>query len=323
MIPLSFRSLFLAILIAGPATAVQAADEAMGWLMKISTAVQENSYDGTFIYRHGDQIEAMRIVHRAENGSSRERLVSLNGEAREIIRNDSDVICYLPDKKSVVVEHRKTGEKNFPALLPANVDVVATSYTVGLGDYDRIATRKARMVFVKPRDAYRYGYQLWADEKTGLLLKANLINEDRQIVEQFMFTQIEIGKPIKQADLKPRYSGKKWAWHREPEAAIETASDKRWKATRLPKGYRLTRQMARHLPTRNMMVEHLVYSDGLAAVSVFIEPQSTAAKKSMTGATGMGAVNAFGTMVNGHQVTVVGEVPEATVTMIGESIVYR
>lgn len=323
MIALKFRYLLVACLIVGPVAIAQAGETAMDWLMKMGTAVQENNYDGTFIYRHGDQIEAMRIVHQVKNGTSRERLVSLNGEAREIIRNDRDVICYMPDKQSVVIEHRKTREKNFPALLPDNVDVVTASYKVGLGDYERVATRKSRMVFVKPRDNFRYGYQLWADEKTGLLLKANLINEDRQIIEQFMFTQIDIGRPIKAEDLDPGYSGKKWAWHREPDASGKGVSDKRWKATTLPKGYRLTRQMTRHLPTRDMTVEHLIYSDGLAVVSVFIEPQVSGHGKPMTGATGMGAVNAFGTMVNGHQVTVVGEVPAATVALIGESIVYR
>jgi sigma-E factor negative regulatory protein RseB len=318
-----FRFLVVVSLFGAPVASGLAAESAMDWLMKMSDAVSKNSYDGTFIYRHGDQIEAMRIIHLHKNGSSRERLVSLNGEAREVIRNNRDVICYLPDKRSVVVEHRKTGEKNFPALLPDNVGEVSSNYNVGLGGTDRVATRKARMVFVKPRDSYRYGYQLWADEQTGLMLKANLIDEKRRVVEQFMFTRIDIGKPIPASDLDPGYSGKKWEWHRENNKTVKGADEKNWKAESLPRGYRLTRQMSRHLPMRDMVVQHLVYSDGLAAVSVFIEPHEKKQKKPMTGATGMGAVNAFVTTVNGHQVTVVGEVPLATVEMIGQSISYQ
>lgn len=317
-----FRFLVL-VLGAGPFGLATAADSPMDWLMKMANAVREQSYEGTFIYRHDDQIEAMRIVHRAENGMARERLVSLNGEAREIIRDNRDVVCYLPDKRSVVVEHRKTGQKSFPALLPDRLDKVESSYKLGFGGHDRVATRKTRMIFVKPRDKYRYGYQLWADEKTGLLLKSNLISNDHKVVEQFMFTQIEIGKAISVADLRPQYSGKKWSWHREKEGAIAESTNRRWKATRLPRGYSLSRRMSRHLPMRDMVVEHLVYSDGLAAVSVFIEPKNAKSRRPMIGATGMGAVHAFGTMVSGHQVTVVGEVPVATVELIGNSIVYQ
>ena len=322
---MSFRQFrfFLFILGFGPIASAMAADSALDWLMKMSSAVRQQNYEGTFIYRHGDQLEAMRIVHRSDNGASRERLVSLNGEAREIIRNNRDVICYLPDKRSVVVEHRKTGEKSFPALLPDRLDKVEANYKLGLGGFDRVATRKARMVFVKPRDNYRYGYQLWADDKTGLLLKSNLISDDHRVVEQFMFAQIEIGKPIGTAELKSKYSGKKWVWHREKKEMATETGNRRWKVTQLPKGYALSRQMSRHLPMRNMVVEHLVYSDGLAAVSVFIEPKSKKAKRPMTGATGMGAVHAYGTMVKGHQVTVVGEVPAATVELIGKSVVFE
>ena len=318
-----FRLLLLFGLVGVPVTSTIAGEAAMDWLMKMSDSVSKHSYDGIFIYRHGDQLETMRVVHRNEDGSSRERLVSLNGEPREIIRNDRDVICYLPEKRSVVVEHRKTREKNFPALLPDNVGVISASYKIGLGSKDRVATRATQMVFVKPRDKYRYGYQLWADEQTGLMLKANLLDEERQLIEQFMFTQIDIGKRIPSRDLEPGYSGKKWVWHRERQNEPKLSEDKRWKVTSLPTGYRLTRQMARHLPMRDMVVQHLVFSDGLAAVSVFIEPESHKKKKPMTGATGMGAVNAFVTTVNGHQVTVVGEVPAATVEMIGRSVSYQ
>ena len=101
---------------------VTAADSAMDWLMKMNMAVQDNNYDGIFVYRQGDQLQSMRIVHSVSNGEHRERLVSLNGEAREVIRNNRDVICYLPSKKSVVIEHRKSSQKNFPALLPPRLD---------------------------------------------------------------------------------------------------------------------------------------------------------------------------------------------------------
>ncbi|MFV1996831.1 MAG: MucB/RseB C-terminal domain-containing protein [Acidiferrobacterales bacterium] len=322
MIPGQYRLLLLALLV-WPASAL-AAESAMDWLMKMNVAVTSKNYDGIFVYRHGDQLEAMRIVHRANNGEHRERLVSLNGEAREVIRNDSNVICYLPTKKSVMVEHRKSSGKNFPSILPHSLDQLASYYSLGLGKGDRVANRETQLVYIKPKDAYRYGYQLWADRNTGLLLRANLINEKGQVVEQFMFTSINIGKKIRSIDLNPGYSGTKWAWYREKKGT-ESAGNKdvNWNASQLPKGFSLSRRILRNSPMGNTPVEHLVYSDGLAAISVFIEPRDKKGKRKMKGATGMGAVHAFGTVVNNFQITVVGEVPAAAVAMIGNSITYR
>lgn len=314
--------LFLAALVLWPAS-VLANDSAMDWLMKMNMAVQEKNYDGIFVYRHGDQLESMRIIHRSLNGSQRERLVSLNGEAREVIRNDRDVICYLPSKKSVVIEHRKTSKKNFPALLPSRLDGLAAHYQLVLGGSDRVAKRSTQMVIIKPKDAFRYGYHLWADKKTGLLLRASLINLEGRVVEQFMFTDIKIGKKINSADLKSRYSGKKWVWHREKEMGSDKAKEMRWKIKNLPAGYTLSRRIMRNVPMGNMTVEHLVYSDGLAAISVFIEPPGDKIDAKMKGATGMGAVHAFGTTVNNHHITVVGEVPAATVAQVANSITYH
>ncbi len=321
MIPRQFRLLLLAFFV-WPASAT-AADSAMDWLMKMNMAVQKMNYDGIFVYRHGDQLEAMRIIHRVRNGEHRERLVSLNGEAREVIRNNRDVICYLPSKKSVVIEHRKTSQKNFPALLPHRLDRLSSYYHLGLGGSDRVAKRVTQVVIIKPKDAYRYGYHLWADKKTGLLLRANLVNAKGRVVEQFMFTDISIGNQVSMADLKSSYSGKKWVWHREKEMSSDKVKEIRWKAARLPGGFSLSRRILRNMPMGNMPVEHLVYSDGLAAISVFIEPRGKKNKHRMKGTTGMGAVHAFGAVVNNHQITVVGEVPAATVALVGNSITYK
>jgi len=68
------------------------------------------------------------------------------------------------------------------------------------------------------------------------------------------------------------------------------------------------------------MVEHLVYSDGLAAVSVFIEKTDRPAGVGSKGPSRMGAIHAYSKVMDGEQVTVVGEVPESTVAMIGESV---
>jgi sigma-E factor negative regulatory protein RseB len=302
-------------------TAFGAGPSARDWMMSMSEAVQKHNYEGTFVYRHGDQIETMRIVHRVTGGRQQERLIALNGIPREIVRNDHDVVCYLPDRNSVMVEHRKNINQNFPAMLPKRLARVTANYKLALGGTNRIADRMAQMVIVRPDDKYRYGYHLWADTKTGLLLKSNLVDPEGRIIEQFMFTNIAVDKPISNKELKPRYSGKGMVWHRETDTPDKSVSGARWRATKLPPGFVLTKEIARQGPMHRQVVEHLVYSDGLAAVSVFIEREEPAKKGVIQGATGMGAVHAFGRVVGKYHVTVIGEVPAATVSMIAASVI--
>jgi sigma-E factor negative regulatory protein RseB len=183
-----------------------------------------------------------------------------------------------------------------------------------------VAGRKTVSVHIRPRDAYRYGYLLWADETSGLLLKASLFDDQGGMVEQYMFTQVSIGKPISESELKPQYTAKEIVWQRadnEPPAP----STGQWVAARLPSGFSLSARLMRKLPGRKQPVEHLVYSDGLAVVSVFIERVDAEAKPNvLSGLTHMGAVHAFGKTIDGYQVTVLGEAPAKTVDMIGESV---
>lgn len=302
--------------------AAEAADPAYDWLMKMSQATRKLSYDGTFVYQHGTQLEAMRIIHWVDKGAVQERLVSLNGAAREVIRDDQQVMCYLPDRKSVVVEHRLGREKSFPVILPERVKDLKKNYVIELSKPGRVTGRTAQVVLIKPRDDYRYGYHLWADTKTGLLLKADLVDHMGNTLEQFMFTHVDIGGTIEPMDLQPGMAIEElaWYWGKTMETS-EAQPIPGWSAGRLPSGFVLANRIMRKNPTRNRPVEHLVYSDGLAAVSVFVEKMDKKGPDStMVGASSMGAVHAYGNMVNDYQIIVVGEVPAATVQLIGESV---
>jgi sigma-E factor negative regulatory protein RseB len=298
-----------------------AMDPAHAWLMKISHATRTLNYEGTFVYQHGPQLETMRIIHKVEKDTHQERLVSLNGEAREIIRNDREVLCYLPNKQSVVVEHRKADGKSFPSILPERLQDLDENYVIHLGKPGRVAGRAVQRVIIKPRDDFRYGYQLWADRDTGLLLKADLLDDKGEVIEQFMFTLINVGVDIPASALIPQVPGKDMVWYRDSNGAGLTLNSKRnWNVTRLPKGFTLATKMTRKVPMRNKMAEHLVYTDGLATVSVFIEKHEPGTKAGMRGPSRMGAVNAFGALVSDHQITAVGEVPARTVALIGGSV---
>ncbi len=314
--PFTRLSLFLLLLASGQAVV---ADDANVWLKKMHEAAQRLDYEGNFVHQHDTRLEAMRIVHKVEQGAVRERLVSLNGPAREIIRNEREVLCYLPDQNSVVVEHRKTDGKGFPAILPERLAELGEHYNLMLGKRERIAGRPAQQLGIQPRDGYRYGYRLWADVDTGLLLKADLLNDKGKVLEQFMFTHIRVGS-VPAAALEPENPGKGMVWYREGAEAARPGPVRSWTATRLPKGFKLTRQVWRTVAMRQKQVEHLVYSDGLATVSVFVEQLGPDAKSGMDGPSHMGAVHAYVTRADGHQVTTVGEVPAETVAQIAKSV---
>lgn len=302
------------------APGVTLAAGADSWLMKMQQAVRDTNYQGTFVYRQGDQMEVMQIAHSAHGGRVNERLMSLNGAAREIIRRDDEVICYLPDQNAVMEGHGEGKESRFPSILPEQVARLDNNYRLSLGGQERIAGRMTRMLSIVPRDAFRYGYHLWLDTATGLLLKADLVDQGGQVIEQFMFTSVVIGKPIPAINLKSRYSGKGMVWHRPASEKPVPESKKLWHADRLPDGFSLSSRMLRNLPGKKQPVAHLVYSDGLAAVSVFIERGNNGNGSPDHTTSSMGAAHAWRARVNGHQVTVVGEVPAQTVSMIGASV---
>jgi sigma-E factor negative regulatory protein RseB len=301
-------------------TTAMAADAAHEWLMKINHAARDLEYEGIFVYQHDTQLETMHIFHKVDNKSVKERLVSLNGAPREIIRDAREVRCYWPDKNSVMVEYRKADAKGFPSILPERMQDLDEYYVLRLGNTERITGRVAQLVIVKPVDQYRYGYHLWADTDTGLLLKADLLDTTGAILEQFMFTQVNIGIKIPAASLAPGMTGKSMTWYREDGDTQKVSEKPGWAASQLPKGFRLSAHMTRRLPMRKQPVEHLVYTDGLAAVSVFIEKQEQGVKPFMQGPSRMGAVHAMSARSGDYQITTVGEVPAATVAFIGGSV---
>ncbi len=318
--PLPLPAFFLfGLFLSAPAWAADAAHE---WLTKMARATRTLDYEGAFVYQHGSRLESIRIIHKVVEGVPLERLVSLNGMPREIIRDAHEVRCYYPEDNSVVVEQRQTDKHKFPNLLPEPPDDVDSNYVVELGRSGRVAGHTTQLVMIRPRDGYRYGYQLWADRDTGLLLKADLVDEKNQTLEQFLFTQVTVGGRIPLTALAPEMAREGMTWHRDLSESTPDM-EPTWQATRLPKGFRLIAQMKREMPMHKKPVEHLVYSDGLAVVSVFIEKQDADSKTIVQGANQMGAVNVYGVQVDGHHVTTIGEVPGETVALIGRSIARR
>lgn len=311
--------LFLTVLLASPGAF--AAGDAHAWLMKMERAARTLNYEGVFVYQQGNVLESMRIVHSVNDGIVRERLVSMTGATREIVRNENEVQCYLPDENSVFIEHRTPESKTFPAILPERLSDLDKSYGLQMGRSARVAGRDAQSILIKPKDNYRYGYRLWADRATGLLLKASLLDERGKTIEQFMFTSIRPGAVIPPAELQPQQAAKGRGGEAQDQTVEVVNQEPAWRVGELPPGFRFSAFLTRKLAKHDRSVDHLIFSDGLAAVSVFVEKAQEGVGSSVSRATRqMGAVHAYGKVVDDHQITVVGEVPAVTVNMIGRSV---
>lgn len=306
-------------------TASFAESEAMKVLERMGVAAKQLSYEGVFAYQTGKNLQSIRIIHRADEQGEVERLVSLNGSAREVIRTNDLVTCIFPEGKRVHVNRRPLG-RGFPSDLLRRLGSATPYYEVVTGKDGRVADRKAGELIIKPIDNYRYGFRLWVDKKSNLLLKSELLAENGTILETFAFSMLELNKTIPDSLLQPQISGKEMTWNRtEPETGINMATKQnssKWLIAWLPEGFSLVAQQNRLKANNGASVEQRVYSDGLSSVSVFIE-KIRARHSHLHGGSTMGAVNAFGTILSAHFVTVVGEVPAKTVEKVGASISYK
>jgi sigma-E factor negative regulatory protein RseB len=290
------------------------------------TAARALNYEGVFTYQNGNSLQTIKIIHSANAQGEVERLISLNGAAREVIRTNDDVTCIFPEGKRVNVNRRPLG-RGFPSNLLRRLDSAADFYTVAKGGESRIAGRDAEELTIMPIDDYRYGYKLWRDIDTHLLLKSELVTQAGNVLENFAFSTVSFYDEIPQSLLEPEIDNRdEMTFNRtEPETPANMATKSSlssWQVNWLPEGFALVAQQNRLKAKNGASVEQRVYSDGLSSISIFIE-QIRARHGHLKGVTNMGAVNAFGTIIDSHFVTVVGEVPEHTVNKIGAAISYE
>lgn len=309
----------IAALLAVVSTANAGDREARQWLERMSEALATRNYEGRFFHLRDSRRESMRIYHRVDKGKVTERLVSLDGSGREIIRNQSEVICYLPDRRTVLVEKR-TDDNTLLAAVPAYNEELEAHYNIERGPFTKALGRRTQVINVTPRDQFRYGYRLWLDDETAMPLKSQLCDREGNVIEQILFAELNFRDRIPADSLKPSISGEGFRWIRQdaqPQLAAGQVGG--WGVIRLPAGFRLTAWRIQLIAGSNVPVQHLVYSDGLASVSVFIEPTDPQAQP-MKGLAKVGAAFAFSRPMDGHQVTAVGEVPPVTLEAIAASV---
>jgi len=294
-------------------------DEPYDWLERMSAAMSQMDYQGTFVYVQGDDVVTMRITHVADDAGIRERMVSMSGSPREFLRDSNGVRWVLGDDHSVLADPAFK-RSFFPQLPIDHQDRTQRCYALELGGTGRIAGQKVRAVSVLPKDHFRYGYRLWLEERSALMLKWELVDGDRKPLAKLMFTDVRMGSEVDTSELVPSSQLKKFRTveSRLPTGRGEAAAAPRWQPSRLPPGFELTdhRLFGQH---GRGIFEHLVYSDGLAAVSVYVESDE-GEEGQAAGLSRMGTTHAFSRLSDGVFITVIGDVPEATVRYIGNAV---
>jgi len=296
--------------------------DGVAWLKKMAAASRQLNYSGTFVYHHAGRSETSRIVHYVNSaGGEFEKMETLDGPAREIIRTNDQVTCYLPESRTILIEKR--GKRRFPALLPEQLGGVSDNYAVRLLGSDRVADFDCQVIDLKPRDKLRYGHRFCAERNTGLPLRARTFSEKNEPLESFAFTELRIGGRFDRDRVRSRYATKSRDWRVDHSAfsIADMPAETGWVLTRQPTGFRKLTEMKRSFAGRSFKVSHIVYSDGLAAVSVFIEPLPKA--RIARSLSHQGAVNIYIRPVSDYMVTVLGEAPAATVMQIANSLEFR
>ncbi len=286
------------------------------WLDRMSAAVISMDYEGMVIRRQRGESEALKVAHKIVDGVVNERLASQEGNGLEIIRIGNEVHCILPDKKSVLVETWNNQSTLFSAL-PRSEATNTTQYDLSLVREGRIAGRAAIMLAIRPHDEYRFGHRIWLDKQTAFPLQTSLVDTNGEVIEEIKFAEITIGEGITAGALDPSMALDSFTWYREPDRyqTVDVQTD--WDCGDLPAGFRAIATKTERASDAESTTTHIVYSDGIASISVFIADTNG---EENDGWALVGTSNSYTAEIDGFQVTAVGEVPGVTVQRIASSM---
>jgi sigma-E factor negative regulatory protein RseB len=346
--------LLIAALAAMPASAAApATDGAIGWINRMNVALTQRNFDGALVRKIGPKSAMLLIVHRVQDGRMSERLTVLPtdrpGPGDEFVRNGNESIAYYPQDKAVVVQERNRSY-GFLRAFTGLTERSAREYVISDRGTETVEGRVVQHVSIEPRDALRYGYHFWLDPNTALPLKTQIVARSGDVLEEISFKSFSLPARIEDERLKPEIDASKFKWKNRKMPAYRAELKKKFvpRAELLPAGFRTVmfnppaKEAAEQAKAPGPRARYLI-SDGVAVVSVFIElPDQKAAPKDATGAGNtakdagnakgksvsgsrdatmvMGAYTAHVTIVDGHKITVVGELPPATAKAIAGAL---
>ena len=292
------------------------------WLEITAFAGHQTDYSGVFVYQYDNHVETSNIIHVIEPSGEYEKLESLDGPPREIIHHDGQFWSF---KNHKMVQVGSQHDRNvFPSLLPEQLSALSSNYLARMLGMERVAGYNAQVILFQPKDNLRYAHKIWVHTDSGLLLKAAVLGNKNKVVEQYAFTQLQIGGKIDRSwvkDCDAVGTHGKVTLNEMTDEGI-TPINSGWVADTLPTGFKKTMEIQRRMHGKHAPVTQIVYSDGLSAISIFIEPNDED-EDDVDGLSSRGAVNLYHKVMDQNLITVVGEVPPRTVMQVLDSVRYN
>ena len=306
-------------------------------LADLGTAATRLNYEGVVVYQRGTELSTLRVVHRGQPGPEAERIMSLDGPAREVVRADGQVRCLFADARDASLAQRAPSN---PLRFEAGFDLeqVDELYALEtLGDA-RIAGRSAFVVAITPLEATRYGYLFFVDAETRMLLMSEVLDSVGNVLERTRFVEIRFPSVVAAEALAPQLDASLAVTRSLADEPASKASEVSHRAGPtstedfrvgwLPRGFAMRESKTAHLVDDAQPVEHKVFGDGLAMVSVFVEPTAPtralpvgdAPEPQQAEFTSVGAMNAVSRVEKDYRVTVVGELPRQAIARIAASV---
>jgi sigma-E factor negative regulatory protein RseB len=308
----------------GVACASQAAPgtEPLAWLQRAAQAARSTSYAGTFVHSNGDRTSTVRVTHVDVNGEEHERIEPLDGPPYEIVRRNDEMLCYFPDAKTIRLD-RRINARYFPAILSGTPGAIAASYDVKLGKPERVLGFDCQWIRLEPKDAMRYEQRICSELSTGLIVRAKTLNDQHQVIEQYTFTDLKLGPQVARSEVKSIFEARVKRWITDSQPREEARSvDTGWNVNNAPSGFQKVTELRRTLPGRAQPVSQIIFSDGFASLSVFVEPNPPPGRTAEASSED-GTTTFFVHPAGDNVVSVLGEVPLATAQQVARSVAKR
>ena len=317
---LVFRGYFLPVLLlAVTSQPVVAEEDLWATMQKTASAARELNYQGLFVYQNGAVIRSVQITHIYEGGREFTRNVVLDGRPREVFSEGDDIVIFNAKNDKVVIEKRR-GQNLFPAMLPTQLYPLKQNYKLKFVGQERVAGRLTQVLDMIPNDNLRYQYRIWSDSEYGLLLKMSMMDVQGHTLEQIGFNQVSMLQTKDLDWFQPKIDATKPYVMDDTTDLTHTVEN--LVIPSLPAGYKKIDQIQLKVPGRTTTVQQLIFSDGLASVSLFVEPMIKGMQPRI-GKKNMGSTNVYAHVLNGYQLVVVGEVPAQTVEQIAQQVTFK
>nr|WP_255368615.1 MucB/RseB C-terminal domain-containing protein [Polaromonas sp. OV174] len=298
------------------------------WLLRMHEASRNRAYIGTFVVSSGGIMSSAKIWHACEGNQQVDRVETLTGSPRSIFRHNDQVLTFMPEHKVVRSEKRESLGM-FPQLFQSADSQIANFYKVKLEGADRVAGVEADVIRLAPKDKMRFGYRVWTERKNGLVVKLQTLGTDGQVLEQAAFSELQLDAPVKMDNLI-QMMGKVEGYRVDKPVLLKTtASAEGWVLKAPVAGFKtmscykrpvLAATAAGAAPEEASL--QWIFSDGLAAVSIFIEPFDRQ-RHDKASSLSLGATQTMTRQLDAYWITVMGEVPMSTLRLFASGLEHK